>query len=106
MLIVCLLTGLIKAIRFDKAKKRDFAIYKNSDFELSSDLEVSVDSGFQGIQTLHYKVQLPEKSSKLHPLNESQKQKNTKKHLKQTNRFLSSLFMYSSKNFGKGLNEK
>jgi hypothetical protein len=58
-------------------------IYKNSEFDLSDELEISADSGFQGIQKLHSKVQIPEKSSKLHPLNETQKKQNTKKHLKE-----------------------
>ena len=52
LLIVCLLTGLIQAIRFDKGQIHDFEIYKNSEFDLSNELEVSADSGFQGIQKL------------------------------------------------------
>jgi hypothetical protein len=79
LLIVCLLTGLIQAIRFDKGQNHDFEIDKNSEFDLSDELEISADSGFQGIQKLHSKVQIPEKSSKLHPLNETQKKQNTKK---------------------------
>lgn len=78
-MIVCLLTGLIQAIRFDKGQNHDFEIYKNSAFDLSDELEMSADSGFQGIQKLHSKVQIPEKSSKLHPLNETQKKLNTQK---------------------------
>jgi hypothetical protein len=79
LLIVCLLTGLIQAIRFDKGQNHDFEIDKNSEFDLSDELEISADSGFQGMQKLHSKVQIPEKSSKLHPLNETQKKQNTKK---------------------------
>lgn len=79
MLIVCLLTGLIQAIRFDKGQIHDFQMYKNSDFGLSDELEISADSGFQGIQKLHTKVQIPVKSSKLHPINETLKKQNTKK---------------------------
>jgi len=44
------LTGLIQAIRFDKGQNHDFEIYKNSEFDLSDELEISADSGFQGIQ--------------------------------------------------------
>jgi hypothetical protein len=79
LLIVCLLTGLIKAIRFDKGKVHDFDMYKNSNFDLSQDLEINADSGFQGIQHLHPKVNLPQKASKLKPLNYTQKKQNTKK---------------------------
>ena len=57
------MTGLIQAIRFDKGKTHDFDLYKNSNFNLSDELEINVDSGFQGIQKLHKKVNLPQKSS-------------------------------------------
>ena len=78
-MIVCLLTGLIQAIRFEKGQIHDFELYKNSNFDLSDELEISVDSGFQGIQKLHSKVNLPQKASKLNPLNDDQKQENTQK---------------------------
>lgn len=73
------MTGLIQAIRFDKGKTHDFDLYKNSNFNLSDELEINVDSGFQGIQKLHKKVNLPQKSSKLNPLTSIQKEQNTKK---------------------------
>ena len=79
MLIVCLLTGLICAIRFGKGKSHDFEMFKNANFDLSDELEISVDSGFQGIQNLHSKVELPQKSSKKNPLTKQQKNENTKK---------------------------
>jgi DDE superfamily endonuclease len=70
---------LIEAIRFDKGKTHDFDLYKKGDFDLSNPLEIHVDSGFQGIQKLHPNVQLPQKGSKLKPVNDQQKQVNTKK---------------------------
>lgn len=79
MLIVCLLTGLICAIRFGKGKSHDFEMFKSANFDLSNELEISVDSGFQGIQHLHSKVELPQKSSKKKPLTKQQKKQNTKK---------------------------
>ena len=79
MLIVCLLTGLICAIRFGKGKSHDFEMYKSANFNLSDELEVNVDSGFQGIQHLHARVELPQKASKKNPLTKQQKVKNTKK---------------------------
>jgi DDE superfamily endonuclease len=69
LLIVCLLTGLICAIRFGKGKSHDFEMFKSANFDLSNELEVSVDSGFQGIQHLHSKVELTKQ----------QKKQNTKK---------------------------
>ena len=79
LLIVCLLTGLIQAIRFDKGQIHDFTLFKNSKFDLSPHLEINADSGFQGIQKLHSKVEIPHKASKLKPLNDTQKAQNTKK---------------------------
>lgn len=73
------MTGLIQAIRFDKGKTHDFDMYKNSNFDLSEELEINADSGFQGIQKLHSKVNLPDKASKLKPLTNTQKKQNTKK---------------------------
>lgn len=78
-MIVCLLTGLICAIRFGKGKSHDFDMFKKANFDLSDKLEINVDSGFQGIQHLHTKVELPQKSSKKNPLTQPQKEKNTKK---------------------------
>lgn len=54
-------------------------MFKNANFDLSDQLELNVDSGFQGIQGFHSKVELPQKSSKKKPLTKQQKDKNTKK---------------------------
>ena len=76
---MCLLTGLIRAIGFGKGKLHDFEMFKSANFDLSDELEISVDSGFQGIQHFHSKVELPQKLSKKNPLTKEQKEKNTKK---------------------------
>lgn len=73
------MTGLICSIRFGKGKTHDFEMFKNANFDLSNELEISVDSGFQGIQHIYSKVELPQKSSKKYPLTKQQKEKNTKK---------------------------
>ena len=44
---MCLLTGLIRAIRFGKGKSHDFEMFKSANFDLSDELEISVDSGLQ-----------------------------------------------------------
>ena len=54
-------------------------MFKSANFDLSDELEISVDSGFQGIQHFHSKVELPQKLSKKNPLTKEQKEKNTKK---------------------------
>ena len=43
-------------------------MYKNGNFDLSGELEMNADSGFQGFQKLYSKANLPEKASKLKPL--------------------------------------
>lgn len=73
------MTGLIQAIRFDKGKTHDFDMFKKANFDLSDDLEINADSGFQGVQKLHQKVNLPQKASKLHPLTDVQKEQNSQK---------------------------
>ena len=73
------MTGFIQAIRFDKGKVHDFDMFKKGEFDLSDDLEKNTDSGFQGIQKLHQKVNLPQKASKLNPLTDAQKKQNTEK---------------------------
>ena len=70
---------MIQAIRFDKGKVHDFDLYKKCNFDLSNQLKINADSGFQGIQKLHSKVNLPQKAPKLNPLTNTQKSKILKK---------------------------
>jgi uncharacterized membrane protein YcgQ (UPF0703/DUF1980 family) len=79
LLIVCLLTNLIRGVRFSKGTTHDFEMYKNGEFQFPSTLKVSVDLGFLGIQKLHDNISIPEKSSKLKQLTEKQKLQNSKK---------------------------
>jgi DDE superfamily endonuclease len=79
LLIVCLLTGLIRGIKFSIGTTHDFQMYKDGEFEFPELLKLSVDLGFLGIKNLHKNVSIPEKASKLNPLTEKQKKENKKK---------------------------
>jgi len=59
-------------------KTHDFQMFKDGNFQLSQQLEVKADSGFQGIKKIHPKAEIPYKASKLNPLNQQQKQQNKK----------------------------
>lgn len=54
-------------------------MFKSANFDLSVELEVKVDLGYQGIQYLHLRVELLQKSSKKNPLTKQQKEKNAQK---------------------------
>jgi len=51
-------------------------MFKSSDMHIHPDIEVSVDSGFQGIQHLHLNSLLPKKKSKHNPLTKEDKDSN------------------------------
>lgn len=76
LLFVCLLTGLIKGIRFGIGKNHDFDIFKAEPTVLAADLKIKADSGFQGIQKIHKKSAIPYKNSKNNPLDDSKKEFN------------------------------
>lgn len=79
LLIVCLLTGLIRGIKFSIGTTHDFQMYKNGEFDFPDVLKLSVDLGFLGIKNLHSNVSIPDKASKLNPLTDKQKKENKKK---------------------------
>ena len=78
LIFACLLTGLIKAMRFSKGAVHDFKMYKDKDFVLSKDIKVLADLGFLGIDKEHFNSVIPNKKSKLKLLTELQKQENKK----------------------------
>jgi hypothetical protein len=77
-LFVCLLTGLIKAIRFSAGCVHDFKIFKDRGFSLSEKIKILADSGFSGIHKEHENAVIPYKKTKLKPLSDEQKTKNKK----------------------------
>jgi DDE superfamily endonuclease len=75
---LCLLTGLIKAMRFSVGTVHDFQMYKDKGIEISGGIKILADSGFQGIQKEHKNSVIPHKKSKTKPLTAEQKAANKK----------------------------
>lgn len=76
LLIVCFLTGLIRAVACGRGKIHDFKLFKQSKIRLSQKTIIKLDLGFLGIKRLYPQAELPKKSSKYHPLTKAEKQSN------------------------------
>lgn len=63
-------------MRFDIGTVHDFQMYKDKNFEISKDIKILADSGFQGIKNEHVNSVIPHKKSKLKTLTEVQKAEN------------------------------
>jgi hypothetical protein len=56
----------------------DFKLFKSSKLKINPKKTVKFDSGYQGVEKIHIKSELPKKSSKLKPLTTKQKKDNLK----------------------------
>lgn len=65
--------GVIICVIIGKGRKHDFRLYKESKTRLHPEVTLKGDSGYQGIQKLHKKSEVPYKRSKKKPLTEEQK---------------------------------
>ncbi len=63
--IVCIYTGY--------GKMHDFRLFKNSKSHIAAEVVVAVDSGYQGLQKIHTKTELPKKRTKKNPLTKADK---------------------------------
>jgi hypothetical protein len=61
---------------FTNGKRHDFRLFKESKTRLHLDIRVVTDTGYQGIQKIHAKSELPKKRSKKNPLTKQDKRKN------------------------------
>jgi len=61
---------------FSNGKKHDFRLFKESNIKIHPTISVLTDSGYQGLQILHGKTQMPKKRSKKNPLTEEDKKNN------------------------------
>jgi len=61
--IICVHTSNVKA--------HDFKVLRDSKLPIKADTLVTTDSGYQGLQELHAKTELPKKKSKYKPLSRS-----------------------------------
>ncbi len=78
MIFACLLTGLVKAMRFSAGTVHDFQMYKSKNFAISPDIKILADLGFLGIKKEHENSVVPHKKTKLQPLTDVQKVENKK----------------------------
>jgi DDE superfamily endonuclease len=75
-LVVNKLTAEIVCLCMGKGKMHDFRLFKESEVHIDPQTEVVVDSGYQGLQNIHTKTELPKKKSKKNPLTKEEKARN------------------------------
>lgn len=59
-------------------KKHDFRLFKESRTHIHPDIKAVTDTGYQGLQKIHSKTELPKKKTKKHPLTREDKRNNQK----------------------------
>ena len=68
--------GEIISLALEKGKVHDFQLFKSSKIHLKPEVQLTSDSGYQGITKLHANSVLPKKFSKNHPLSKQDRKKN------------------------------
>lgn len=63
---------------FTNGKCHDFRLFKESKTYILPEIKVITDTGYQGLQKVHNKSELPKKKSKKHPLTREDKKNNKK----------------------------
>lgn len=61
---------------FANGKRHDFNLFKESKTQVHPSINLITDSGYQGLQKLHAKTQMPKKRSKKKPLTKKDKANN------------------------------
>ena len=61
---------------FANGKRHDFRLFKESKTKIHPAIEVLTDSGYQGLQRIHVKTQMPKKRSKKNPLTKEDNKSN------------------------------
>jgi len=61
---------------FIHAKRHDFHLFKQSSVRFQASTQLLTDSGYQGLQKIHAKSQLPKKKPRKRPLTKEEKQAN------------------------------
>lgn len=69
-------TKAIICTAFCNGKRHDFRLFKESKTRIHPEIKTVTDTGYQGIQKLHRKSELPKKRSKNNPLTKEDKKKN------------------------------
>ena len=63
---------------FSNGKRHDFRLFKESKTHILPEIKVITDTGYQGLQKIHNKSELPKKKSKKNPLTKEDKKNNKK----------------------------
>lgn len=63
---------------FCKGKRHDFRLFKESKVHINQQVEVIVDTGYQGLNKVHHKTSIPKKRSKKNPLSKQERKNNQK----------------------------
>jgi len=66
----------ISCTAFANWKRHDFRLFKESKTQIHPAIGVVTDTGFQGLQKIHAKTQMPKKRSKKNPLTKEDKRNN------------------------------
>ena len=61
---------------FSNGKRHDFRVFKESRTHIHQAILVITDTGYQGLQKIHSKTQMPKKRSKKNPLTQQDKKNN------------------------------
>ena len=61
---------------FSNGKRHDFRLFKESGVHIHPSIKSLTDTGYQGIQKIHKKAELPKKKSKKEPLTQEDKRNN------------------------------
>lgn len=69
-------TKAIICTAFSNGKRHDFRLFKESKTRIHPKIKTITDTGYQGIQKLHLKSELPKKRSKKNPFTQEDKKKN------------------------------
>ena len=75
-LVVDKKTKQVICTAFTNGKRHDFRLFKESKTKINPAIKVITDTGYQGIQKLHIKSQLPKKKINKIPLTKEDKKKN------------------------------
>ena len=70
-------TGRIICTKVGKGRRHDFHLFKQSKLAIQEDTIALADSGYQGIQKIHPKPQVPKRNSKKKPLSKVEKKQNS-----------------------------
>lgn len=77
-------TGQIICTNFSKGAVHDFKLFQKSKIKIKSQTTILADSGYQGIQKIHKKAEVPTKKSKNKTLTKEIKQQNRELSQKRT----------------------